>query len=52
MRVVDWLVLSATLALVVFYGLWRRRHSNNAEHYLFAGQTLPWYAMALSIMAT
>jgi Na+/proline symporter len=22
------------------------------EHYLLAGQTLPWYAMALSIMAT
>jgi hypothetical protein len=37
---------------VVFYGLWRRRHSNNTEHYLLAGQTLPWYAMALSIMAT
>jgi hypothetical protein len=24
MRVVDWLVLGATLALVVFYGPWRR----------------------------
>jgi SSS family solute:Na+ symporter len=52
MRAVDWIVLGATLAFVVFYGLWRRRHSNNAEHYLLAGQTLPWYAMALSIMAT
>ena len=52
MRAVDWIVLGATLAFVVFYGLWRRRHSNNGEHYLLAGQTLPWYAMALSIMAT
>jgi hypothetical protein len=52
MRAVDCIVLGATLAFVVFYGLWRRRHSNNAEHYLLAGQTLPWYAMALSIMAT
>jgi Na+/proline symporter len=52
MRAVDWIVLGATLAFVLFYGLWRRRNSNNAEHYLLAGQTLPWYAMALSIMAT
>src|SRR3954451_4511363 len=52
MRVVDWLVLCATLALVVFYGLWRGRGCRNVEHYLLASQTMPWYAMALSIMAT
>src|ERR1700732_544544 len=52
MRVVDWIVLGTTLAFVLFYGLWRRRHSNNVEHHLLAGQTLPWYAMAFSIMAT
>src|SRR3954467_5215075 len=52
MRVVDWLVLCATLALVVFYGLWRGRGCSNVEHYLLASQTMPWYAMALSIMAT
>jgi solute:Na+ symporter, SSS family len=52
MRAVDWIVLGATLAFVVFYGPWCRRHRNNAEHYLLVGQTLPWYAMALSIMAT
>ena len=52
MRAVDWIVLGATLAFVVFYGVWRRCNRNNAEHYLLVGQTLPWYAMALSIMAT
>src|SRR5450432_1887869 len=52
MRVVDWLVPCATLALVVFYGLWRTRGSRNSEHYLLAGQTMPWHAMALSTMAT
>jgi hypothetical protein len=31
MRVVDWMVLGATLVLVVFYGPWRRRHSNNVK---------------------
>src|SRR5258708_38226231 len=52
MRAVDCVVLGATLAFVVFYGVWRRCNRNNAEHYLLVGQTLPWYAMALSIMAT
>ena len=52
MRPVDWLVLSATLALMVLYGLWRGRGSNSVNKYLLAGKTMPWYAMALSIMAT
>jgi SSS family solute:Na+ symporter len=52
MRVIDWLVLCATLALVVGYGLWRGRGCRSVEHYMLAGQSMPWYAMALSIMAT
>jgi hypothetical protein len=35
-----------------FYGLWRGRGSRNVDHYLLAGRTMPWHAMALSIMAT
>ena len=34
------------------YGLWRGRGSNSVNKYLLAGKTMPWYAMALSIMAT
>ena len=52
MRPVDWLVLLATLAGMVLYGLWRARGSNSVDKYLLAGKTMPWYAMALSIMAT
>lgn len=52
MRPVDWLVLLATLASMVLYGLWRARGSNSVDKYLLAGKTMPWYAMALSIMAT
>ncbi len=52
MRAVDWVVLCATLSAVVLYGLWRGRGVRSVEHYLLAGQTMPWYAMALSIMAT
>jgi Na+/proline symporter len=52
MRVADWVVLCATLALVVLYALWRSRGCKNVDSYMLAGRTMPWYAMALSIMAT
>jgi Na+/proline symporter len=52
MRPLDWWVLAASIAGIVFYGLWRGRHSDTTQKYLLAGRTMPWYAMALSIMAT
>ena len=52
MRLLDWAVLAISLAVVVFYGLWRSRDSGTVNKYLLAGKTMPWYAMALSIMAT
>jgi Na+/proline symporter len=51
-RLADWLVLCGALAFVVCYGLWRGRGSNSVNKYVLAGKTMPWYAMALSIMAT
>ncbi len=52
MRIADWLVLCAALSYVVLYGLWRGRGCQNVNAYLLAGRTMPWHAMALSIMAT
>src|SRR5689334_11125083 len=52
MRPLDWLVLAATLIFIVSYGLYRSRGSNTVDRFLLAGKTMPWYAMALSIMAT
>jgi Na+/proline symporter len=52
MRPVDWVVLAAALSSIVAYGLYRSRGSNTVDSYLLAGKTMPWYAMALSIMAT
>ncbi len=52
MRAVDWAVMLGTLASIISYGLWRSRRSGTTEQYLLAGRTMPWYAMALSIMAT
>ena len=52
MRPLDWVVLFAALISIVAYGLYRSRGSNTVDRYLLAGKSMPWYAMALSIMAT
>ena len=52
MRVLDWIVLVASLVSIIAYGLYRSRGSNTVDRYLLAGKSMPWYAMALSIMAT
>src|ERR1700732_2216419 len=52
MTPLDWIVLFGWIAFLVSYGLWRGRGSTSVNHYLLAGKTMPWYAMALSIMAT
>ncbi|SPE25236.1 Na+/solute symporter [Candidatus Sulfopaludibacter sp. SbA3] len=52
MRTLDWIVLVTSLVSIVAYGLYRSRGSNTVDRYLLAGRSMPWYAMALSIMAT
>src|SRR5256712_13742167 len=52
MRPIDWIVLVTSLVSIVAYGLYRARGSNTVDRYLLAGKTMPWYAVALSIMAT
>lgn len=52
MRPLDWCVLVGCLALVVGYGTWRGRGSNTVKKYMLAGNSMPWYAIAFSIMAT
>ena len=52
MSSLDWVVLVTTLVSIVAYGLYRSRGSNTVDRYLLAGKSMPWYAMALSIMAT
>src|SRR5689334_9045801 len=52
MRPLDWIVLVSTLVSIIAYGLYRSRGSNTVDRYLLAGKSMPWYAMALSIMAT
>jgi SSS family solute:Na+ symporter len=52
MRALDWVVLVGALLFFTLYGLWRSRGSNTVDKYLLGGKSMPWYAMALSIMAT
>ena len=51
MRPLDWIILVASLVSIILYGLYRARGSNTVDRYLLAGRSMPWYAMALSIMA-
>ncbi|NDC41239.1 MAG: sodium:solute symporter [Chitinophagia bacterium] len=52
MSITDWLVMLATLALMVVYGLLKSRQQCGADTYLKAGGAVPWYTVLLGIMAT
>lgn len=52
MNIIDWVVMFSTLTAVITYGWWRGRRNRTTDEYLLAGRSMPWYAMALSIMAT
>ena len=52
MRALDWLVLGLSVVGIVVYGIWKGRGTRSVEGYLLAGRSLPWYAVALSVMAT
>jgi len=52
LRPLDLVVLVVTLTVIIGYGLYRARGQQSVDQYLRAGKSMPWYAMALSIMAT
>ncbi|MCI0413047.1 sodium:solute symporter [bacterium] len=52
MRTLDWIVLIAFLAFTVIHGIWKGRGTKNIRTYMLADKTMPWYTVALSIMAT
>ena len=52
MHIIDWTVLVGILVLIVWYGVWKTRNVNTAESFLRGEQTLPWYTIGLSVMAT
>ncbi len=52
MSSVDWAVLAITLTAIVGYGMYRGRRNADIGSYLLADRSMPWYTVALSIMAT
>lgn len=52
MGTLDWIVLIFTQLLIVGYGLWKSRGSNNIQGYLLGNREMKWFTIGLSIMAT
>ncbi|WP_207426278.1 sodium:solute symporter [Pedobacter sp. SYSU D00535] len=52
MSTIDWFVLVFTLLAIVLYGVYKSRGTKNIEGYLLGNQSLPWYHVCLSVMAT
>jgi Na+/proline symporter len=52
MNYLDWIVLALTLLFVVSYGIYKSREKQTVDSFLLAGQSLPWYHVTLSLMAT
>ncbi|MFB3903745.1 MAG: sodium:solute symporter [Acidobacteriota bacterium] len=52
MRPLDWIVLVAFLIFTVLFGIRRGRGTRDIRAYMLANKSMPWYAVALSIMAT
>ncbi len=48
----DWGVLAATLAAIVFYGAWKSRGVHTTESFLRAGKDIRWWTIGLSVIAT
>jgi len=52
MSAIDWAVLILTLVVIVVYGIYKSRGTHNIQGYLLGNQSLPWYHVSLSVMAT
>ncbi|HYC86643.1 MAG TPA: sodium:solute symporter, partial [Chryseosolibacter sp.] len=52
MNYIDWIVLVGTIAFIVLYGTWKTRKTQTMEGYLKADNTMKWWMIGISIMAT
>jgi len=48
----DWIVLSLTILVIVGYGIWKTRGSEDTEGFLLGGNEAKWWTVGLSVMAT
>lgn len=52
MKAIDWAVLILTILFIVGYGTWKTRKTGTMEGFLKGDNTLKWWMMGISIMAT
>ncbi|MBT1708526.1 sodium:solute symporter [Fulvivirgaceae bacterium PWU5] len=52
MNTLDWCILFGTLIFIVLYGTWKTRGNKNIEGYLKGDNSMRWWMMGVSIMAT
>ncbi len=52
MNYLDWVVLFGTIVFIVLYGVWRTRGNQTVEGYLKGDNSLKWWMIGVSIMAT
>lgn len=52
MRTLDWIIVAAYLAYVIWDGIRMTKRSSTKEGYFLADRGLPWWAVGLSVMAT
>ena len=48
----DWTLLTVTLLVIIVYGVYKSHRDKNIDGYLLGNQSLPWYHVGLSVMAT
>lgn len=49
---IDWVILVATLLIIVLYGTYKTRKNKNVQDYLKGGNQSKWWTIGLSVMAT
>ena len=52
MSLIDWVVLFGAIAAIVSYGTWKTRGNRTMEGYLKGDNSLKWWMIGVSIMAT
>ena len=52
MQLLDLIILIATLAFIVLYGVWKNRSHKNINEYIKGGNQARWWTVGLSVMAT
>jgi len=52
MSSIDWIILIATLAGIIIYGIYKSSTTKNLDGYFLSNRSMPWYLVLLSIMGT